>query len=268
MNVVLVTHDSPYGRYVAAALSAATRVDRVIVETGRPSLRFYLRKLRRVGPIDFAFQFALNRWFRREGATHLPDLALPPHERVASVNRCRFGPDDLVIGFGTSYVTAATLAAVPRGFLNLHTGMLPEYRGVKSEFWTLYRHDYARIGWTLHYMTPRLDDGDVVLRGRVPWSGENPAALRAKILEDAVPAIAALANRVRERGFDAIPRAPQGEGCYYTTPRWVEWRRYVREAGGGRRTDLSSRRSEPGAREAGDERVSGSTQRYQYYNGR
>jgi len=77
-------------------------------------------------------------------------------------------------------------------------------------------------------MSPRLDAGDVVLRGRVPWSGENPAALRAKILEDAVPAIGALANRVRDWGFATLPRSPQGEGRYYTTPTWAEWRRYAR----------------------------------------
>jgi methionyl-tRNA formyltransferase len=151
---------------------------------------------------------------------------LPPHERVDTVNRCRFGADDLVLGFGTRTSRRRTLAAIPRGMLNLRTGVLPEYRGVKSEFWALYNGDYARTGWTPHYMTPCLDEGDVVLRGRVPWTGENPAALRAKILEDAVPAIGALVNRVRDRGFDAIPRSPQGEGRYYTTPTWAEWRRH------------------------------------------
>jgi hypothetical protein len=228
MNVVFVTHDSIYGRYVAAGLRAVTRVDRIIVETGHPPLSFYLRKLRRVGPIDAAFQAWLNRWFRNEGRKHLPDRAMPAHERVESVNHCRFGGDDVVIGFGTSYVTPATLAATPRGILNLHTGLLPEYRGVKSEFWALYNGDYSRTGWTLHYMTPRLDEGQIVLRRRVPWSGENPAALRAKLLEDAVPAIGGLANRARDWGFETIPRSPQGEGRYYTTPTWRDWRQYVR----------------------------------------
>jgi hypothetical protein len=230
MNLVLVTHDSVYGRYLAAALRHVTRVDRIVVETGRASTRFYLRKLRRVGPIDFAFQGWLNHWFKREGARHLPTLPMPSHERVETINHCDFGADDLVVGFGTSYVMPATLAATPRGILNLHTGLLPEYRGVKSEFWTLYHSDFLHVGWTLHYMTPRLDDGQIVLRKRVPWSGENPAALRAKLVEDAVPAIGALANRVRDWGFETIPRSPQPDGRYYTTPTWGDWRRYLRGA--------------------------------------
>jgi hypothetical protein len=230
MNVVLVTHDSVYGRYVAAGLRASACVDRVIIETAGTSPRFYARKLLRVGPVDFLFQAWLNRWFAEEGTKHLSDNRFPEHERVGTINSCRFGSDDLVIGFGTSYVTAATLAATPRGILNLHTGLLPEYRGVKSEFWALYNGDYARTGWTLHYMTARLDEGQMVLRRRVPWSGENPAALRAKLLEDAVPAIAALVHRVRHWGFEAIPRTPQGAGRYYTTPTLADWRRYARRS--------------------------------------
>jgi hypothetical protein len=230
MNVVFVTHDSVYGRYVAARLRAATRVDRVIVETGGPPLPFYLRKLRRAGPANVAFQLWLNRWFKQEGRKHLPDLRMPAHERVKTINHCRFGADDLVIGFGTSYVTPHTLGATPRGILNLHTGLLPEYRGVKSEFWTLYNGDYVGTGWTLHYMSPRLDEGQIVLRRRVPWSGENPAALRARLLADAVPAIGSLVNRVRDWGFETVPRSPQGSGHYYTTPTWAEWRRYLRAA--------------------------------------
>jgi hypothetical protein len=228
MNVVFVTHDSVYGRYVAAGLCAATRIDRVIVETGRPPLGFFLRKLHRVGPANIVFQAWLNQWFVREGRKHLPELPLPAHERIATINECRFGADDLVIGFGTSYVNPATLAATPRGILNLHTGLLPEYRGVKSEFWALHNGDYSRIGWTLHYMTLRLDEGHVVLRQRIPWSGENPAALRAKLLDDAVPTIGALVSRVRDWGFETIPRSPQGEGRYYTTPTFADWRRYAR----------------------------------------
>ena len=223
MNVVLVTHDSVYGSFLAASLHAAGALDRVIIETGRPGWRFYWRKFRRVGPLNAVFQFFLNRWFRREGAKHLPDLPLPPHERVRNVNHLPFGADDLVIGFGSSYIRAETLNRVRHGFLNLHTGWLPEYRGVKSEFWVSYLGDPQRAGWTLHYMTPKLDEGDIVMQHAVPLAGENPAQLRAKLLIDAVPALSSLVTTVRNSGFDAIPRRPQRDGRYFTTPTWREW---------------------------------------------
>jgi len=228
MKVVLVTHDSVFGRYVAATLYTASAVDEVLIETDRPSWRFYWRKLRRAGVLDFAFQGWLARWYRSEGARHIPDLPLPPHERIGSANAYRFDTDDLVVGFGTSYITGATLGRLPNGFLNLHTGFLPDYRGVKSEFWALARGEPSRVGWTLHYMTTTLDAGDIVLRQRVPWAGESPAALRAKILCQAAPVIAALVLDVRTKGIGSLPRSPQGEGAYYSTPRWADWRRYRR----------------------------------------
>lgn len=228
MKVVLVTHDSVFGRYVAATLHETSGVDRILVERAGPGWRFYRRKLRRVGAVDFAFQAWLSRWYRREGARFVPALAMPPHEWIESANTYPFDPEDLVVGFGTSYISAATLQRLPNGFLNLHTGFLPDYRGVKSEFWALSRGDTSRIGWTLHYMTSSLDAGDIVLRQKVPWTGETPAALRAAVLRDAMPALARLLRAARMDGPSALPRTPQGEGRYYTTPRWADWRRFRR----------------------------------------
>ena len=226
MKVVLATHDSALARFVATTLYEASAVDTVLVETARPSWRFYWRKLRRVGVVDFGFQAWLARWYRREGARALPTRRMPPHARITSANDYAFDPDDIVLGFGTSVITAASLARLPNGFLNLHTGYLPNYRGVKSEFWALARRDVAHIGWTLHYMTPALDAGDIVLRQRVAWEGESPAALRAKLLVDAVPRIATLLRDARATRNASFPRTPQGAGTYFTTPRWSDWRLY------------------------------------------
>jgi methionyl-tRNA formyltransferase len=114
--------------------------------------------------------------------------------------------------------------------LNLHTGWLPDYRGVKSEFWALARGERDRIGWTLHYMTPRLDDGDIVLRHAVTVRGNDIGEVRANILVDAAPAIAEFIHRVRRDGFDAIARSPQGRGQYFTTPTRQDWRAFRRRS--------------------------------------
>jgi len=223
MRIILVTRESVFGRFVAAELAAAGAVDRVIIETRGPSLRFLRRRLLLVGPANFAFQAALGRHFQREGLEQLGMRSLPPHVRVPGVNTCTFAEMDLVIGFGTSYVAAATLSRMPNGMLNLHTGFLPEYRGVKSEFWALHNDEPERAGWTLHFMTPALDAGDIVLQRSVPaLEGESPGALRARLLRDAIPAIAALIRRVRSLGTAALERRPQDHAAahYYTAPGW------------------------------------------------
>lgn len=223
MNVTVVTHDSIFGRYFAASLARRTRVDRIIIETHGAGWRFYARKLRRVGPVDFGFQALLNRSFRREGARYLENCLLPPHQLVGSINELTFDAQDLVLAFGSSYVRASTLARAPNGILNLHTGLLPEFRGVKSEFWALALG--ADAGWTLHYMTPRLDAGDVVLRRVVPVADESPGALRARLLADAVPNIVRFLEDTRIQGISAIRRTAQSEAQarYFTTPTLRDW---------------------------------------------
>jgi len=196
MKILLVTRDSVYGRYLAAGLWDAGAVDRVVLETGRPPWRFYWRKFRRVGPVNAA----------------VTESTVEDHE--------------LPLGFGTSVIRAETLARLPFGFLNLHTGWLPDYRGVKAEFWRLFEGQGRPAGWTLHFMTPRLDEGDIVLQGAVAPTGENPAQLRALLLEDAIPALAAFCHTLRREGLSRVDRRRQEGGRYFTTPTWREWRAY------------------------------------------
>ena len=223
MRTTLVTHDSIFSRYLASRLASAGALDRLIVERRAAPPRFYWRKLKRVGPVNAVFQYWLNRDIRKSAARVLSDAPMPVHESVASVSECTFGDDELVIGFGTSIISAATLARAPRGILNLHTGWLPDFRGVKSEFWALKRGARDKVGWTLHYMTPRLDDGDIVLRHAIQAQGDDIGRLRAQIMIDAVPKLADFMQAVRRGGFESISRQAQGEGEYFTTPRLRDW---------------------------------------------
>ncbi len=225
MKVTLVTRDWVGGRYVAAMLHEHQVVDRLIVEYPRISWRRYYRRIARVGPANAAFQWWLNRRFQLDAQQLLPASELPPHEAVESINGCEFAGDEIVLGYGTSYVTAATLARLPRGMLNLHTGYLPNYRGVKSEFWVLRFGDADHVGWTLHHMTPELDAGDIVLRQTIPFHREPPGCLRARLLMDAAPAIATYLRALRRSDGRSEPRTPQGAGKYFSSPLLRDWRK-------------------------------------------
>jgi hypothetical protein len=48
-----------------------------------------------------------------------------------------------------------------------HEGITPEYRGVHSPFWALYRDDYDNIGYTFLRMNAKLDAGEIFAQGKV-----------------------------------------------------------------------------------------------------
>jgi methionyl-tRNA formyltransferase len=85
------------------------------------------------------------------------------------------------------------------------------------------RGDTDRYGWTLHYMTPRLDDGDIVLRRSVAGPVLSPGHLRALLIIDAASALAEFVRTVRRDGGVAIARLPQSDGQYFTTPTLRDW---------------------------------------------
>ena len=45
--------------------------------------------------------------------------------------------------------------------LNVHMGIAEKYRGLDSNLWAFYHHDYKSIGVTLHKLDRRLDTGQV-----------------------------------------------------------------------------------------------------------
>jgi methionyl-tRNA formyltransferase len=74
----------------------------------------------------------------------------------------RFAPDVIVsIRFGQIF--KREVVALPRfGILNLHSGTLPDYRGVLATFWAMLE-DAPEIGCTLHYVADgTIDTGPII----------------------------------------------------------------------------------------------------------
>lgn len=68
---------------------------------------------------------------------------------------------DLVINSRTRYIyKKATLSAPNIGCINIHHGLLPDQRGTLCDLQSLYQNKKA--GFTIHQMTPKLDDGQIL----------------------------------------------------------------------------------------------------------
>jgi methionyl-tRNA formyltransferase len=83
----------------------------------------------------------------------------------ARVAACR--PDFLFSFYYRLLLKAPLLALAPRGALNVHGSLLPRYRGRAPVNWALI-HGETQTGATLHYMTEKPDEGDIVAQTAVP----------------------------------------------------------------------------------------------------
>ena len=105
-------------------------------------------------------------------------------------------PDILFLFYYRDMVKKEVLDVPPRGCLNLHGSLLPRYRGRCPINWVLVNGE-SETGVTLHYMTPRPDDGDIVGQRRIPITDDDTAlslhhkavVVASTLLDDLLPGI-------------------------------------------------------------------------------
>lgn len=111
------------------------------------------------------------------------------------------------------------LGIPPRGVLNLHSGLLPEYRGVLATFRALLNGD-TEIGCTLHWIdSPGIDVGEIIETARIPVSKEHSLLWHvlslyrpgARLIMDAIGRLA------RGEPIIGAPQNPSA-GAYYSFP--------------------------------------------------
>ncbi|MGH8799312.1 MAG: formyltransferase, partial [Casimicrobiaceae bacterium] len=86
-------------------------------------------------------------------------------DAVAQVAAVR--PDFIFSFYYRMMLAPALLALAPRGALNMHGSLLPKYRGRAPVNWAILRGE-TETGATLHHMTDKPDNGDIVAQTAVP----------------------------------------------------------------------------------------------------
>ncbi len=88
---------------------------------------------------------------------------------------------DLIVLYGTRIIQEHILRLAGKGTLNIHSAMLPKFRGAKTEFWILLHDDPSAFGVTIHWVEPTLDTGPIVLQEQIPIvQADTPKTLRMK----------------------------------------------------------------------------------------
>lgn len=125
------------------------------------------------------------------------------------VARIRSLAPDIVFSFYYRRLVSQAILDIPHaGCLNLHGSLLPRYRGRCPINWVLVKGE-TETGITLHYMTPRADDGDIVAQHRIAIGNddtartlfEKTAAATQILLDEILPTL--LAGTAPRRPQDA-----------------------------------------------------------------
>lgn len=126
---------------------------------------------------------------------------------------------ELVISVRYRRILKEAVIAMPlHGVLNLHSGLLPDYRGMMVTFWAML-NDEQTIGSTLHRIVDGgIDTGPIIARASGPvnrdWS------YLANVLALYRPGCGMIVEAVRRIDCRKLPpgAAQDGPGTYYSMP--------------------------------------------------
>jgi methionyl-tRNA formyltransferase len=140
-----------------------------------------------------------------------------------------FAPDlMLTIRYG-AILKADVIGIPPLGVLNLHSGILPAYRGVLATFRAMLNQE-TEIGCTLHYIRDAsIDTGDIVAIHRQPLQREQSLLRNILGLYPAGIELLCSALRTLEQGGElSLSVQQRGAGTYYSYPTSQEWDEFTR----------------------------------------
>jgi methionyl-tRNA formyltransferase len=101
-------------------------------------------------------------------ARQVPTLVVPNINDPAVIEFIQAQAPDLLAVCGTSVLKPEVFTLAPKGAINIHTGITPEYRSADPIFWALYQGQPDKVGVTIHYIDKGIDTGSIIHQASVP----------------------------------------------------------------------------------------------------
>ncbi|MEJ2359843.1 MAG: phosphoribosylglycinamide formyltransferase [Gammaproteobacteria bacterium] len=122
--------------------------------------------------------YGLTRAEQAQIPTHIIDFRQYPEraEFDAALTQCidRYAPDLIVLAGFMRILTPAFVEHYLGRMINIHPSLLPKYQGLHTHRRVLAAGEREH-GASVHYVTPELDSGPLILQARIPVLAEDTA---------------------------------------------------------------------------------------------
>jgi UDP-4-amino-4-deoxy-L-arabinose formyltransferase/UDP-glucuronic acid dehydrogenase (UDP-4-keto-hexauronic acid decarboxylating) len=126
----------------------------------------------------------------------------------------KLNPDMMFSFYFRTVLSPEILAIAARGALNLHGSLLPAYRGRCPVNWALVNGE-TETGVSLHYMTEKADEGDLVSQRVIPISDDDTAGtLHRKSTREAAVLLGEALPFLKQGTATRIPQDSSRASCF------------------------------------------------------
>jgi methionyl-tRNA formyltransferase len=128
-----------------------------------------------------------------------------------------YNPDLLVSIAGNQIFKRPLLDIAPKGCINLHTSLLPKYRGLMPTFWVL-KNDERETGVSVFFVDEGIDSGPIIVQKIVPIKNqETQESLIKKTKKIGMDAIIEAIEKIESNSLDLMPN-PDDKMTYFSFP--------------------------------------------------
>ena len=159
--------------------------------------------------------------------TSLPIATLRQPNSPQGCQALRDLEPDLIISIRYRRILREEAIAIPeKGVINLHSGILPDFRGVMATFWAMLAGE-TEIGTTLHWIVDSgIDTGPILGIHRRATRPERSYLANVLGLYPGGCGMIAAAVGSLAAGHELPAKRQTSEGCYFGTPETNDVRRF------------------------------------------
>lgn len=234
MKILIMIGNSVMGRYFASKINKNIKTLGVVIENKK--INKFNTLIKKLGKNPLFYPYKLieivylsleNRLIAKKIKNYFSKYSIDLNENVNYVNDINLNETKEIIKnlkpeigviLGTSIIKNDIIKLFPKGILNLHTGVLPNYRGLRSEFWALYNNDFNNIGTTIIKIDKNIDAGGILLQEKVNVNRKNDEVrLRCRNIEMGTGLMIKALKQ-----FKKLKIKKQINGKYYSNPNMIE----------------------------------------------
>lgn len=238
MNVVILTQDDPFylGKqldYLFANFPDGVNVTGCVVFDVSPfgkkesivdkaiktwkifGSMFFLRYVVKYLRAKLVPYYKVDKVLQRHGISRIH--AEGSINSVESLDAIRARKPDLLISVaGNQIFKRPLIDLAPQGCLNLHTALLPKYRGLMPSFWVL-KNGEKETGVSVFFVDEGIDSGPILVQKRVTIDGRSLEELIQYTKRLGMDAIIEAVTKIREGAYETMPN-PEENSSYYSFP--------------------------------------------------
>ena len=247
MRIIIITQDDPFYlkenlAYLLSLLPSQFKIVGCIVSDVSPFGKkdsFFKKAFKtfNIFGIEFfiyySIKFIYSKIFKNSIKSFLKTEKITQIKLSESINNKSslkliksFDPDLLVSILGNQIFKKDLISLAPKGCINLHTALLPKYRGLMPTFWVL-KNNEEHTGVSVFFVDEGIDSGPIILQKKIEIKNMSQSELIKATKHLGMELIAESINLISQDKVKLISNA-DSKMTYYSFPSSNDVKEFLR----------------------------------------